>query len=152
MRRSHVTFRTRKLQKIGRGSVESSLDHIAIAVPSISAVLSLFELIAGAQSSPIERIEAQQVDVAFVGSGPTRIELLQPTSADSTVQRFLDKRGTALHHIAYRVADLDATLVRLKAAGIRLIDETARPGAGGHRVAFIHPASTAGVLVELVGD
>jgi methylmalonyl-CoA/ethylmalonyl-CoA epimerase len=138
------------LQKIGRGLVESSLDHIAIAVPSISAVLPLFELIAGGPSSPVERVEAQHVDVAFVGSGATRIELIQPSSPDSTVQRFLDKRGTALHHVAYRVSDIDATLARLKAAGLRLIDEKARPGAGGHRVAFLHPQSTAGVLIELV--
>ena len=126
------------------------LDHIGIAVPSISTVLPLFELIAGAAGSRIERVESQQVDVAFVGSGATRIELIQPTSPDSTVQRFLDKRGTALHHIAYRVPDLDATLDRLARAGVRLIDERGRPGAGGHRVAFLHPQSTSGILIELV--
>lgn len=127
------------------------IDHIAVAVPDISAILPLFELIAGAPSSPVERVESQKVDVAFVGSGPTRIELIQPTSPDSTVQRFLDKRGGGgLHHIAYRVADLDATLDRLSEAGFELIDKKGRPGAQGHRVAFLHPASTAGILIELV--
>ncbi|HEX6559798.1 MAG TPA: methylmalonyl-CoA epimerase [Longimicrobiales bacterium] len=130
--------------------MELPLDHIAIAVPSIGAVLPLFELIAGTPSSPVERVQTQGVDVAFVGTGETRIELIQPTAADSTVQRFLDKRGSGLHHIAYRVSDIDGMLARLRSAGVRLIDEKARPGAGGHRVAFLHPESTAGVLIELV--
>lgn len=130
--------------------MELPLDHIAVAVASISDALPLYELIAGAKSSPIERVESQGVDVAMVGAGPTRIELLQPASADSTVQRFLDRNGPGLHHIAYRVADLDATLERLAAAGIRLIDQKGRPGAGGHNVAFLHPKSTGGILIELV--
>lgn len=130
--------------------MELPLDHIAVAVPSISAVLPLFELIAGGPSSPVERIESQNVDVAFVGTHATRIELIQPTGPDSTVKRFLDKRGAGLHHIAYRVPDVDAALTRLAAAGIRLIDSTGRPGAGGHRVAFLHPESTNGILIELV--
>jgi methylmalonyl-CoA epimerase len=144
----------------GRGSLsarkkpmhdlELPLDHIAIAVPSIRAAVPLFELIAGATSSPVEHVESQHVDVAFIGSGTTQIELVEPTSPDSSVQRFLDKRGTGLHHIGYRVADVDATLARLKEAGFRLIDEKGRPGAGGHKVGFIHPASTNGILVELV--
>jgi methylmalonyl-CoA epimerase len=130
--------------------VELPLDHVAIAVPSITAALPLFELLAQSTGSRIERVESQKVDVAFVGTGSGRIELLQPTAPDSTVQKFLDKRGPGLHHIAYRVADIEAALARLAAAGIRLIDEKPRPGAGGHRVAFLHPQSTQGVLVELV--
>ncbi|MGQ0560939.1 MAG: methylmalonyl-CoA epimerase [Gemmatimonadota bacterium] len=130
--------------------MELLLDHIAVAVPSITGVLPLFELIAGGPSSRPERVASQQVEVAFVGSGETRIELLQPTGPESTVQRFLDRRGSGLHHIAYRVANLDATLDRLAAAGIQLIDRQGRPGAGGHRVAFLHPKSTAGILIELV--
>ncbi|MGQ0813583.1 MAG: methylmalonyl-CoA epimerase [Gemmatimonadota bacterium] len=130
--------------------MELPIDHIAVAVPSITDVLPIFELITGGRSSPIERVESQHVAVAFVGSGETRVELLEPTSPASTVQRFLDRRGSALHHVAYRVSDLDAALSRLAQAGIRLIDETGRPGAGGHRVAFLHPASTAGILIELV--
>lgn len=130
--------------------MELSLDHIAIAVPSITDALPLYELIAGAEGSPVERVESQRVDVVFVGSGTARIELLQPTSPESTVQRFLDRRGPGLHHIAFRVADIDATLKRLSEAGIRLIDEKGRPGAGGHKVAFLHPQSTGGILIELV--
>jgi methylmalonyl-CoA epimerase len=130
--------------------VELPLDHVAIAVPSITAALPLFELLANAGGSRIERVEAQQVDVAFIGSGAGRIELLQPSAPESTVQKFLDKRGPGLHHIAYRVPDIEAALTRLAATGIRLIDEVPRPGAGGHRVAFLHPQSTHGVLVELV--
>ncbi len=130
--------------------MELPLDHVAIAVPSITAALPIFELLTSAAGSRIERVEAQKVDVAFIGSGAGKIELLQPTGADSTVQRFLDKRGSGLHHIAYRVADLEGALQRLAAAGVRLLDEKPRPGAGGHRVAFLHPASTQGVLIELV--
>lgn len=130
--------------------MEFPLDHIAIAVPSITDALPLYELIAGARSSTVERVESQHVDVVFVGSGTTRIELLQPTSPESTVQRFLDRRGPGLHHIAYRVADIEATLKRLSDAGIRLLDEKGRPGAGGHKVAFLHPQSTGGILIELV--
>lgn len=130
--------------------MELPLDHIAVAVPSITDALPLYELIAGARSSPVERVESQHVDVAFVGTGTTRIELIQPTSPESTVQRFLDRRGPGLHHIAYRVADIDATLIRLSEAGVRLIDEKGRPGAGGHKVAFLHPKSTGGILIELV--
>lgn len=132
--------------------MEFPLDHVAIAVPSISAALPLFQLIAGTTSSPVERLESQQVDVTFVGNGTVAIELLQPTSPDSTVQRFLDRRGPGLHHIAYRVPDIDAELARLSAAGVRLIDQQPRAGARGHRVAFLHPQSTAGVLVELVQE
>jgi methylmalonyl-CoA/ethylmalonyl-CoA epimerase len=130
--------------------MELPIDHVAIAVPSITAALPIFELLANATGSPVERVEAQKVDVAFVGTGAGRIELLQPTGPDSTVQKFLDKRGAGLHHIAYRVPDIDEALARLRAAGVRLIDEHARPGAGGHRVAFLHPSATQGVLVELV--
>jgi methylmalonyl-CoA epimerase len=123
---------------------------VAIAVPSIPAALPLFELLAQTSGSRIERVESQKVDVAFVGSGASRIELLQPATPDSTVQKFLDKRGPGLHHIAYRVPDIETALQRLAAAGIRLIDEKPRAGAGGHRVAFLHPHSTQGVLIELV--
>ena len=130
--------------------MEQPLDHIAIAVPSIAAVLPLFELIAGAAGSSVERVESQRVEVVFVGSGNTRIERIEPTGPDSTVQRFLNRRGSGLHHIAYRVDDIDSALQRLSAAGIKLIDTEARPGARGHRVAFLHPESTAGILIELV--
>ena len=130
--------------------MELPLDHVAIAVPSISAIVPILELLTGSRSSPVERVESQHVDVAFIGSGEARVELIQPTSAESTVQRFLDRRGAGLHHIAYRVPDIDAALQRLAAAGIQLIDAQARLGAGGQRVAFLRPQSTGGVLIELV--
>ncbi len=126
------------------------LDHIAIAVPSIAEAALLYQHTTGAGGSAIERVESQGVDVAFLGAGPVRLELIQPITADGSVARFLERRGPGLHHIAYRVPDLDAALARLVEAGVRLIDRAPRPGARGHRVAFLHPSSMAGVLVELV--
>jgi methylmalonyl-CoA/ethylmalonyl-CoA epimerase len=131
--------------------VQLPLDHVAIAVESIAASLPLFESLAGAAGSPVERVESQGVAVTFVGSGDVRLELLEPLTADSTVARFLARRGQGLHHIAYRVDDLEATLSALSARGIELIDVVPRQGAGGHRVAFLHPRSTGGILIELVG-
>ena len=129
---------------------ELPIDHVAIAVESIDAVLPVLELLTGSPASARERVESQNVDVVFVGQGAARIELIQPTTPDSTVARFLERRGPGLHHIAYRTSDIDGELARLRAAGVQLIDQEARTGAGGHRVAFLHPKSTGGVLVELV--
>lgn len=128
------------------------LDHVAIAVASIEEALPVYELLTGARSSPRERVESQGVDVVFVGTGVGRLELIEPTSPNSPVGRFLQKRGPGLHHVAYRVPDLGAALARLAAQGVRLIDEQPRPGAHVRLVAFVHPASTGGVLVELVQD
>jgi len=130
--------------------MELTLDHVAIAVPSIAAVQQVFESLTGGASTARERVEAQGVEVVFIGAGAGRLELLEPLHPDSAVGRFLDRRGSGLHHIAYRVADLDRTLVALAGAGVELIDRTGRAGAGGHRVAFIHPRSSGGVLLELV--
>ena len=131
--------------------VQLHLDHVAIAVESIAATVPLFESLTGASSSPIERVDSQGVAVSFIGTGAARVELLEPTKPESTVARFLERRGPGLHHIAYRVEDLEATLARLAERGIELIDRVPRAGAGGHRVAFLHPRSTGGVLIELVG-
>ncbi len=128
------------------------LDHVAIAVASIDEALPTFELLTCAEGSPRERVDAQGVDVVFVGRGDGRLELLEPLSPDSPVARFLATRGPGLHHLAYRVPDLEAALARLSAAGIRLIDEKPRVGAHERRVAFVHPGSTGGVLIELVQD
>ena len=128
------------------------LDHVAIAVESIATSLPIYESLLGAAGSPIEQIPSQGVAVTFVGSGPGRLELLEPTGPDTTVGRFLSRRGPGLHHIAYRVPDLEATLARYAADGVELIDRVPRPGAEGHRVAFLHPRSTGGILIELVGD
>lgn len=127
-----------------------ALDHVAIAVPSIRAALPLFERISGCPASDRERVGSQGVEVVFLGEAPARLELIQPLDAASSVARFLARRGPGLHHIAYRVPDLDGTLAELREAGIRLIDTEARAGAHGHRVAFLHPASTGGALIELV--
>lgn len=121
------------------------LDHVAIAVPSIEEHRSHYESLSGEICSPVQTIESQGVRVAFVGM----IELLEPVGPDTTVGRFLQKRGPGLHHIAYRTNDIEAELARAKARGVRLIDEVPRPGAHG-LVAFLHPSSTGGVLIELV--
>ena len=122
------------------------LDHVAVAVPSLEEACRLFELLAGEPCSPPEVLESQGVRVCFAGT----IELLEPLGPDTTVGRFLERRGQALHHIAYRVPDLPAALASLSEKGIRLIDSEPRPGARGHMVAFLHPKSTGGILVELV--
>ena len=122
------------------------LDHVAIAVSSIETAARHFELVSGQAGSPPEELPAQGVRVAFCG----QVELLEPLSSDTTVGRFLERRGQALHHIAYRSLDLRADLQRLTAQGIELIDATPRAGARGHLVAFLHPRSTGGILVELV--
>lgn len=122
------------------------IDHVAIAVPSIEEAAPLYERVTGARCSRIEELPAQGVRVAFVGG----LELLEPLSADTTVGRFLERGGAGLHHVAYRVADLESELARLEAEGVDLVDRAPRPGAGGHLVAFLHPRSTGKVLVELV--
>lgn len=122
------------------------LDHVAIAVSSLEESVALFQLITGHAGSPPETLEAQGVRVAFCGA----VELLEPLGPDTTVGRFLAKRGPALHHIAYRTPDIQGELDRLAARGVELIDRSPRPGARGHRVAFLHPRSTGGILVELV--
>jgi methylmalonyl-CoA/ethylmalonyl-CoA epimerase len=122
------------------------LDHVAVAVPSLQEACRLFRLLTGDEASPVEELEAQGVRVQFIGS----LELLEPLAPDTPVGRFLERRGPALHHIAYRVPDLPGTLARLQDEGLALIDQKPRPGARGHQVAFLHPGSTGGVLVELV--
>jgi len=122
------------------------LDHVAVAVRSIEERRALFELLLGETCTVPETLEAQGVRVAFVGA----VELLEPLGPDSTIARFLERRGEGLHHIAYRTADLDRELARLDAEGVPLIDRAPRQGARGHRVAFLHPSGAGGVLVELV--
>lgn len=123
-----------------------AFDHVAIAVHSIEDRTALFELLSGAPASAPETLDTQGVRVCFIGP----IELLEPLGPETTVGRFLARRGQALHHVAYRVDDLEAELARLDAAGVPLIDRVPRRGAGGHRVAFLHPSASGGTLVELV--
>lgn len=127
-----------------------ALDHVGIAVHSLDDSLPLFESITGHKGHGRERVEQQGVEVVFLGTGDGRLELLAPTRDDSAVAKFLAKRGQGMHHLCYRVDDVAAELDRYRAAGAQLIDEAPRPGAAGHLVAFVHPKSTGGVLVELL--
>ncbi len=128
------------------------LDHVGVAVDSLATAIAELAPVLGATASPAEVVEGQGVRVRFLGEGPGRLELLEATSADSPIARHLERRGPGLHHLAFRVPDLEDALRRLDAAGVRLIDREPRPGAGGHLVAFLHPRSTAGVLIELIQD
>jgi len=124
------------------------LEHIAVAVESIEAAREKFDRLFG-EPSGTEEVEAQKVRVCFYELGNVRIELVQPTSEESAVAKFLSKRGEGIHHIAFAVKGIKDVLKRLAEAGFRLIDEVPRRGAGGKMVAFLHPASTGRVLMEL---
>lgn len=126
------------------------IDHIGIAVRSIDDELPMYQDVLGLVSGGEYVVADQRVKAAFLKVGQSTLELLEPTDPQSTIANFLDKRGPGMHHIAYRVADIDAELARLKEDGVRLIDETARIGAGDARIAFLHPKATGGVLTELV--
>jgi methylmalonyl-CoA/ethylmalonyl-CoA epimerase len=125
------------------------INHIAIAVRDIEASKSLFALVSGAKVGATIEVPDQRVKVCFIETGETRIELIEPLPGNVGVAKFLEKRGEGLHHICIGVDDIDAVLADYKSRGVRLIDETPRIGAEGHRVAFVHPQSTNGVLVEL---
>jgi len=124
------------------------IDHLGIAVESLDEACRLYRDVLGLPCEGIEEISDQQVRVAMFRMGEVRIELLQSTTDDGPIAKFLARRGPGLHHVAYRVADLPATLSALKSAGVQLIDETPRPGAHGMQIAFAHPKSTGGVLTE----
>lgn len=129
--------------------LSKKINHIGVAVKSIEASIPFYRDILGMHFEGTEEVAEQKVKVAFFAIGESRIELLEPTAEDSPVARFLEKNGEGTHHVAYEVDDLPATLGRLKAAGVRLIDETPRCGAHGTRIAFLHPKGTGGVLTEL---
>jgi methylmalonyl-CoA epimerase len=126
------------------------IEHIGIATERIDEALAFWRDALGLSVVHTEEVAEQGVRVAMLPVGEPRIELLEPTHAESPVAKFLAKRGPGIHHVAVRVSDIRATLARLKEQGARLIDESPRMGAGGCLVAFIHPASTGGVLLELV--
>ena len=125
------------------------IDHLGIAVKSLAAAKGIYQKL-GLGASPEETVEQEKVRVVMVPVGETRLELLEPTSDDSVIARFLAKRGEGLHHVCLRVPDLTATVEALKRDGVRLVSDEIKTGAGGHRYIFIHPASTGGVLLELV--
>ena len=129
--------------------MKATLDHIGIAISDLDAALGFYRDALGLDVQAPEVVGSQRVRVHFVPAGDTAIELLEATSDDSAIARYLGTRGPGLHHITLRVDDIQAALAELKARGVRLIDESPRPGAHGSLVAFIHPSSAHGVLVEL---
>jgi methylmalonyl-CoA epimerase len=126
------------------------IDHIGIAVKSLTEALKVYEGAIGLKVSGFDEVDEQGVRVAMLTVGESRIELLEPTGPDSPIEKFMAKRGEGIHHIAVRVDDIEQALERLKASGMRLIDSVPRPGAHNTRIAFVHPSSTHGVLLELV--
>jgi methylmalonyl-CoA epimerase len=129
--------------------VKATLDHIGIAVGDLGQALAFYRDALGLEVEPPEEVPSQRVRAHFVPVGNATIELLEPTSPESPIAKFIEKRGPGVHHVTLRVDDLRAVLERLKERGIRLIDDEPRPGAEGALIAFVHPASTHGVLVEL---
>ena len=125
------------------------IDHLGIAVKSLTTAKSIYEKL-GLTISPEETVAAEKVRVVMVPVGESRIELLEATSDDSAIAKFIAKRGEGMHHVCMKVPDLPAAVAKLKQDGVRLVSEEIKVGAGGHRYVFVHPASTGGVLLELV--
>ena len=125
------------------------LDHVAIAVKDLDAAIALYRDALGLELAHVEEVPEQQVRTAIFGEGMGRVELICPTTRDSGVAKFLEKRGEGLHHICIEVADIEAAMQALRDRGAPLIDPTPKPGAGGAKVAFVHPKGLHGVLVEL---
>jgi methylmalonyl-CoA/ethylmalonyl-CoA epimerase len=128
------------------------IHHIGIATTEVGAAADVWKDLLGLNADHIEEVAGQKVRVCMLPIGESRFELLEPMSADSPISKFLKKRGPGIHHIALSVENIGAVLIDLKHKGVRLIDEEPRAGAGGCLVAFIHPSSTGGVLLELVED
>ena len=127
------------------------IDHLGIAVKSLAAAKSIYEKL-GLSVSPEEVVEHEQVRSAMIPIYDDRIELLEPTSEESPVGRFLKKRGEGLHHVALHVGDISGTMEVLKAKGFRLVSDQVQVGAGGHLYFFVHPSSAGGVLLEICQD
>ncbi len=127
------------------------VDHVAVAVKAISDLLPFYGLL-GLRAAGVEEVPQQGVRVALLPAGEGQIELLEPTATDGAVAAFLERRGEGIHHLCLAVEDLEGAIQQLLEAGVEMIDRTPRPGAQGRRVAFIHPRSTHGVLIELTED
>ncbi len=125
------------------------INHVGIAVKSLDVSIPFYRDVMGMAFEGTEEVAEQKVKVAFLAVGESRIELLEPTSEDSPVARFLEKNGEGVHHLAYQVEDIEATLAMLKSTGVRLIDEKPRRGAHHSLIAFLHPKATGGVLTEI---
>jgi len=131
--------------------MEFKIDHLGIAVKSLTAAKSIYGKL-GMQVAAEEIVDQEKVRVAMLPVGDSRLELMEATSDDSTVAKFIAKRGEGLHHVCLRVPDLAAVVAMLKHSGVRLVSEEIQRGAGGHRYVFVHPQSTGGVLLELVEE
>ena len=127
----------------------SKLDHIGIAVANLDEALKLYTEILGLKVHGTETVEEQKVKVAFLPIGDTEVELLESTDPEGPIAKFIEAKGQGIQHIAFRVSNIEEALAAMKAKGIRLIDEKPRYGAGGAKIAFLHPKSTNGVLIEL---
>lgn len=130
----------------------SHIEHLGIAVRSIEEALPYWENVLGLKCYNIEEVADQKVKTAFLKIGEVKIELLEPTSEESTIAKFLETRGPGIHHIAYAVKDIEGALAEVEEKGVRLIDKAPRKGAEGLTIAFLHPKSTEGVLTELCED
>jgi len=130
----------------------SKIDHIGIAVNSIDEQLSYYRDILGLEVEKIESVPSQSVKVCFIKAGDTHIELLEPTSDDSTIKKFLEKNGPGVHHIAYATDDIVKVVSDMKGKDLKLLNETPKQGAGGKLICFVHPKSTFGVLTEICQD
>jgi methylmalonyl-CoA epimerase len=126
------------------------IDHVGVAVADLDAAIELYQSSFAMTLSHRETVESQGVEAVLLDVGPGHVELLRPLGPETPVGRHLEAKGPGLHHVAYKVADIDATLARLREEGMRLIDEKARPGIRGSRIAFLHPKATGGVLTEVV--
>lgn len=127
----------------------TKINHIGIAVNSLDETIPFYRDTLGMAFKGIEEVAEQKVKVAFLAIGESKIELLEPTSPDSPIAKFLEKSGPGIHHLAYEVEDIEAAIARLEGEGARMIDRTPRNGAHGARIAFVHPKSSNGVLTEL---
>lgn len=127
----------------------TQIDHLGIAVKSLANAKAIYEKL-GLTVSPEEEVKQEQVRLMMIAVGESRLELLEATSENSTIAKFIAKRGEGLHHVCLKVADLPAIISRLKNDGVRLVSEEIKIGAGGHKYVFVHPASTGGVLLELI--
>ncbi len=128
------------------------IEHIGIAVKNLTESISYYENVLGLKCYSIEEVKEQKVKTAFFKIGETKIELLESTDPEGPIGKFIEKKGEGIHHLAYAVNDLEASLKEVEAKGVRLIDKTPRKGAEGLDIAFLHPKSTGGVLTELCED
>ena len=128
------------------------IEHIGIAVKNFEAANQLFEDLLGIENYKTEEVKAEGVNTSFFQVGETKIELLEGTNPDSPISKFIEKKGEGIHHIAFDVEDIEAEIKRLQAKGFTVLNEIPKPGADGKKVAFLHPKSSNGVLVELCQD